>query len=397
MTKADPNGVLGRSEDGLFAVQPIDVLTSPVCVARQVVGLLNATNGDGEIWIGYEVQSGIAVAPQAIADVEGASQRLRGYLFDTIEPVLSLDRDITLACLNGQIRISMNPGRSRPYALREDGLRYWLRVPGGTAIREMAMDEVAEAMGATIGGLDAINRTLRQARELSDERTNAHDPAFWLWMAPTPPPSIDFAESAQRDEVTAWLTNPARTGNRRRGVSFVDPLEEPIFNSERVTQGNGRYRWIEITSSAVVTFMSATSPLFDVSGSSRRELDAYALLELPTSVFRLMGRILERHARREAGGHVVAALVVNDMTSARLRRGSPRDLESLRTPRELERAPRDVLQVDPFSLIFQANALRENPDRCALRLIRAIYAQFGFDTDAIPPEFDQERGVLRLG
>ena len=36
----------------------------------------------------------------------------------------------------------------------------------------------------------------------------------------------------------------------------------------------------------------------------------------------------------------------------------------------------------------------EQPDRCALRLVRLIYGSLGFEDDAIPREFDQTQGVL---
>jgi hypothetical protein len=40
--------------------------------------------------------------------------------------------------------------------------------------------------------------------------------------------------------------------------------------------------------------------------------------------------------------------------------------------------------------------MRTTPDRCGLRLARAIYARFGFEEDGIPVEFDRQSGVLRI-
>jgi hypothetical protein len=47
--------------------------------------------------------------------------------------------------------------------------------------------------------------------------------------------------------------------------------------------------------------------------------------------------------------------------------------------------------------VFAANDLKENPDRCGLRVARLIYGRFGFESGAIPPEFDQQQGRLLLG
>jgi FkbM family methyltransferase len=50
----------------------------------------------------------------------------------------------------------------------------------------------------------------------------------------------------------------------------------------------------------------------------------------------------------------------------------------------------------PEQLVFDAPTLVDNPDRCGLKLTRLIYEAFGFDSAAIPPEFDQQDAVLRL-
>jgi hypothetical protein len=57
----------------------------------------------------------------------------------------------------------------------------------------------------------------------------------------------------------------------------------------------------------------------------------------------------------------------------------------------------DVLEIDPDRLVFAANDLKQNPDRCGLRVVRLIYGRFGFESGAIPPEFDQQQGRLLMG
>jgi hypothetical protein len=47
-------------------------------------------------------------------------------------------------------------------------------------------------------------------------------------------------------------------------------------------------------------------------------------------------------------------------------------------------------------LVFKAEEIEAEPDRCGCRLVERVYEGFGLGRDAIPREFDQEAGRLLL-
>ena len=54
----------------------------------------------------------------------------------------------------------------------------------------------------------------------------------------------------------------------------------------------------------------------------------------------------------------------------------------------------DLLELDPGQLIFDSEEVKTSPDRCGYRVVRLVYEKFGFDSEAIPREFDRTHGVL---
>lgn len=116
-------------------------------------------------------------------------------------------------------------------------------------------------------------------------------------------------------------------------------------------------------------------------------------MELPISLFRLMSKLL----RSFPGGptQVIGGFAMSGIKGWRLQGGSPRG-PTLPWFKAKEFAG-DLLETDPGQLTFSREEIEQRPDRCGFRLIRLIYEGFGFETDAIPGEFDQLEGILRLG
>ena len=95
---------------------------------------------------------------------------------------------------------------------------------------------------------------------------------------------------------------------------------------------------------------------------------------------------------------VVGDISIFGLHGWKLRPGSPRFVRSLVLWDFHEGLPfegQDLLLAEP--LVFKWLELRENPDRCAYRLLRQIYREFGYDEDALPRDlFDPRTGRFLL-
>jgi hypothetical protein len=129
---------------------------------------------------------------------------------------------------------------------------------------------------------------------------------------------------------------------------------------------------------------------------SEPSIAPYELIEYPVSVFRLMAAILNRYGNGHADLQVVAGLVISGIRGWSLRPGSPRGPARmlLLGPKKF---PDDVLELDPIAFTEGQIRDRDKPDWCGLRIVQRIYERFGFESNAIPPEFDQQQGRLLLG
>ena len=120
----------------------------------------------------------------------------------------------------------------------------------------------------------------------------------------------------------------------------------------------------------------------------------WAVLEYPTSLFRLAAHVYPSETR----GTVMVEMVIAGVEGWRLGPHSPRDFRydmrlhhaNLVTPHE----GREITLNGPLEV--QSEELRENPDRCAFRLVREIYEAFGLREEEIPAEFDRASGRLTI-
>jgi hypothetical protein len=392
MSGFDPKSLLGKDENDRREFKEAEALRRPANIGREVVGFLNA--GGGDIWIGVEEKEGRAVGFQQIADIDRSLISLRDHLIETVEPQHQTD-EVKLDAKGGLIHVTVEKGKNPPYAQRDGGRRFWIRI--GARLREMSREEIgrkfAEALKAHSTREDRVAEIAEKLRK--DQASVALEkPQLWLRLVPTESLDIDFNDEQNKQQFRTWLTDPSATGNRRSGWDFVHDMA-PRFLGDQVRHGNDDdYMRTQITEQGQITFRVHSDSLRQLVGAVS-SFAPYALVEYPVSVFRLMAAILGRHAEAHANLQVVAGLVISGIRGWSLSPGSPRE------PARLSEGPKtfenDVLEIDPERLVFAANDLKENPDRCGLRVARLIYGRFGFESGAIPPEFDQQQGRLLLG
>ena len=388
MSAFDPKSLLGKAESDRLEFKQKEALTKPANIAREVVGFLNAKGG--EIWIGVEEKDGRAVGLQSIADMDRSLISLRDHLIETIEPQYQTD-EVKLDPKDGLIHVTVKKGKSPPYAQRDGGRRFLIRV--ADRLREMSREEIGKEFGAESTDKDRAAEIAEKLRK--DQASDAIErPQLWLRLEPTESLNLDFSAKPTQDQFRIWLTDPTATGNRRSGWKFAHGYATPTFAVHLARHGDDSYHMrTHITEEGHVTFAVDRESL-RIGGIIALRLDPYALIEYPVSVFRLMAAILKRYADGHANLQVVAGLVISGILGWSLQ-PSPR--EPVRLLGEQEGFGDSVLALDPARLVFTADDFRENPDRCGLRLVHYIYREFGFGNHAIPPEFDQTQGRLLLG
>jgi hypothetical protein len=393
MSPFDPKELLGKTEDDHLEFKEAEALRRPATIAREVVGFLNADGG--HIWIGVKEEAGRAIELQTIPTIDRALRSLLDHLVEIVEPQFKLD-EVELTSEGGLIHVSVRKkGHNPPYAQRDGGRRFLIRI--ADRLREMSREEIARAFqdGSKKKDLseEALSKTLETVRMAQHSEALAK-PQLWLRLVPTESLKIDFTDKPTKKRFETWLMDPTATGNRRSGWDFANEYKSPCFKVDYVEHGDVTdYMRTWITEHGQITFTLDVFAL-EQRVNVTRHFIPFALLEYPVSVFRLVAEILRSHAQEHADLRVVAGLVIKGIRGWLLKPGSPREpVRSSNRPKAFEG---DVLEIDPERLVFDAGNLKENPDNCGLSLVRLIYRSFGFDSDAIPREFDQKQGVLLL-
>jgi hypothetical protein len=317
-----------------------------------------------------------------------ARRSILDHLVGVIEPSFTQD-EVAVTCVGSLIQVTVKKGAHPPYAVRDGGRHFLTRIDD--RLNEMTREQIREAFRAAEG-----NRTqnLAEARERLRKAQKEALTTESLWLALSPSPKLDIRLSDSLQLLQTWMTDPVATGNRRSGWTFVTNLRRSFIRGDLLQHGEDK-DWMRTTISergevAFVVDPSAVSILTIAKKQFRPE----ALLEYPVSVFRLMSKLLARFGKDSAASKVVAAFSMNGIKGWTLFPGSSQEPTRWPEPKTYEASE---LQIDPERLEFDAKLLMEHPDRCALRLIRLVYGELGFEIDAIPREFDQQRGVLSIG
>jgi hypothetical protein len=377
MNRAIP---LGKQESVKLEFKGSD--SRPIDIAREVVAFLNAQGG--ELWWGVKEVDGRAAATEPFQDGEVRKRDLQNHLIDTLEPSPIIPEEVEIELrpegVGFVIRIQVKPsprGRSPVAQLKDKGRRYWLRV--GDRVRMMSREEIAAKFAGKAQESQGIEKQLLADRERVQSKKN---PCFWLKVVPDPELDIQsFGEEGK-----AFLTNPATTGNRSSGWTFVRELiyPQPFANGLRLKDA---FEEVKLHFTGAIAF---TMPLDRLHWKgAEHEIWPYALLEYPVSVMRLAAKLFEKWG---AGiSEILVDFAFVGLRGWTLWGGSPRDPSGrFRPPPPFEED--DLVPEKPFR--FTREEIITEPDRCGLRLITFIYRAFGYEESDVPPEFDRKTGVL---
>ena len=213
MNAFDPKSLLGQAESDHLEFKEAEALRRPANIAREVVGFLNAKEGEGEIWVGVKEKGGRAVEIQEIPDVERSLGSLRDHLIDMIEPQFTSE-EVKLGCEGGLLHVSVKPGHNPPYAQLDGGRRFLVRI--ADRLREMSREEITRAFGGPSTNQDLVVKIATDLR--NDEASAALErPQLWLRLVPTESLEIDFNDEPTKKQFQTWLTDPSATQNRGSG------------------------------------------------------------------------------------------------------------------------------------------------------------------------------------
>lgn len=401
---------MGERENERREFKSVRALDQPETIARAVVALLNAEGG--EVWVGLRDEGGVAVELEGVEEAEEAARRLLDSLVDTIEPsprageVEVQPAGTTVKAL----RIAIRPVADRkPYGvvLPGGGRRYVVRV--GDQIRPLSREELRQLFtgqsgeGSETTG-DGAEAVLRHDLE---EVLAAEQPILWLGIEPCGSGvSLDLDELESRDD----LTEPRSTGNRAVGRTFyVARRAAELGNTpylQRRTTPDGR-SWLVASGGPYELAIGeegalrARAPLegFKFSGEEPNRrlamlrghevLNPRALVEYPTSIFRLLGALLRDGelwpASRPEGYRAGLTLVGVEGWYLRPDPDHPYltyPIDPVRhrlVPPEVSWRPQ-ACTLDPLSagpLTFERAEAEDEPDSCAYRLLRIVFAAFG--------------------
>ncbi len=387
---------LGKKEGHRLEFKSAAALKAPETIARGVVAMLNADGG--EVWVGLREENERAVAVEPIGEPDQAKRRLLDHLIDAIEPAPSKEIEVEPeASEDGFVlRIATQPSLSRrPYALLKGGGRQFL-IRVGPRSRPMTREELQESFseGSSTSqsrdeqALEEAKSRLLKAREQAQQ---AGDQRFWLGLEPTADLTLDL----QDRKYEAYLQDPGITGNRRSGWSFIMPFGRPCLKKDRlsiederrdslfITPKRDRHLILSRHGSLVVS--APLEALFWKGEAS--EIWPLALLEFPISTFRICREIYKN--KLPTNSRVVA-----DLSFFRVRGWKLRGGRFTLAGVSLFEDSDDLVWEKP--LVFSAEEIENEPDRCGYRLVERVYEAFGFRREQMPAEFDVKSGRLIL-
>lgn len=377
---------LGQKEGPRLELKGRGSLKTPEDIAREVVAMLNAEGG--EVWVGLREDEGRAVAVEAIDNADREVARLLDSLVDSIEPSLSggeLRVEVVEEGGEGpvlRILVKPSPGR-RPYAfLRRGGRHFVTRI--ADRIRPLSREEIRgffQELGANRATAlqEAVERVSADRKSVAKKR----QALFWLRLEP----AVDVKLDVQATEVRDLFREPSLSGNRNSGWSFAHLHSLPVLRTGRLTNDPASPRHVEIRRDGGLLFQASLESL----QWKGEDIWPFILLEYPVSAFRIVRKLYE--GKMNDDGAVVADLALFGLRGLKLRPGSPGNWFSSKQTRTFNEAD-DFLLDSP--LVFKAEEIENEPDRCGFRLVERVYEAFGLGREAIPREFDQEVGRLIL-
>lgn len=393
-----PNELIGKAEGPLLEFKSAEALHEARALARQVVAMLNSSNGKdvGEIWIGVEDKPTRPADLRGVSDAPSERDQLRDKLLGTIEPTpMSEELEVTVEPVDERvslIRISVLAQEWRkPFAVLFQGKRDY-------AIRELDRTRTV--------GYDELRALFRADRQEQDDERSARD-YVRRWTATELggglssgcmnvvfAPLSPLRTSLSPEERLALLTEPHRSGNRPEGHTFIARRDEGkhqdtatevragSLGSRTRIEGSGRIR------------ASRTLLEFKDSGPWRphgpQALNPLALCEYVTS----LARLADACARDERPAWCGAVAVIHS-SSWVLPPAEPldRDLWRQELRHNVTNGAIDHI-VEPMD--FERGEMTRNPDACAWRMLVRLYGHFGLEERHLPREFDPRTRRLRI-
>lgn len=384
---------LGRREDLHVEFKGADVLGDLSKVARSVVGFLNAEGGT--LWIGVRENDEVADGFEAIEAPAGQARRVQDALLDLVEPPprIGRGRDVGVEVVpidghadRGLLRITVTPGGNGPYALLRKGDARSYLIRSGSRLRSMTREEIGRAFGAfgAPRGGDPPSEAMQALFEELGRAPARIARSGGLRMLVRP--LEDLALDLRAEDLRPFVESPQATGNRRFGWNFtgagslVPEYPDALRYGERDS-----IQWLWISSRGEVEFNVSLERLYFQREPGR--MSPLALLELPASILRLVAVLYGRFGKPppSARATILAGLGLFKADSVTLSPGSPTSL-AWQLP---ENAHTAQLGEIPAAVSMTWEELSSHPDAGAFRLVKPVYRAFGFEEDALPPEYDR--------
>lgn len=390
MTDPHPSELIGQRENQALEFKSAGALARPERVAREIVGMLNAT--PGTIWIGVVEAKDVAIALEPVDGAEAARQRLLDHCLDTIEPrPTAAELAISLVgtgagdgqILKAEVRASL--ADRQPFAqLSGDSWRFHVR--HHDRLRGLSRDEIGKRFRGAAPPDDAAQSAARMVRAKRDAFLAERRPGLWLGLRPFP--SLDLR--CDDPSIHRLLKDPAATGNRERGWNFTNRFAEVALDERGCSLGPSDAKQIAVQDDGYVALFVARDQL--MRPGSSQELYSYCVLEHPVALMRLARALVTLSGAPAAT--VAADLAIAEVGGWTLRPYSPEHPSSHESPGRRPDDQPDILLLDP--LTFSAAEVRDTPDRCGLALSRRIYRGFGLTDRHLPTAADLVSGTLSL-
>lgn len=387
---------LGEKESLALEFKGRDTLKDLSAAGREVVAMLNAQGG--EIWVGLREEQGRAVLVEGLEKPELERQRLRDYLVDSIEPQLST-AEVQVEPVpdeTGQVvlRLVVKPSdASRPYALLKQNARYFL-TRFEDRLRLMTREEILGRGKEGAGG--QRRRATKEALSERNAMLETGKPRLWLRIAPSEALQLDLPSAGVQSRLGNLFLNPPETRSRWSGLPFVaftrNETRKP--GQERYVGGDGEYSQTEVGHQGVITSWVGLRSLESRDTADKLPiLNAWYLMEYPASVLRLAQKVYSDEILvATPPQNVLIDFAICGLAGQRLKPYSPLEWGLERRSATFAEG-RDFLLQRPLELSFGEFA---DNDRAAFRLMRQLYAAFGFSDTDIPREFDRKTGRLML-
>jgi hypothetical protein len=395
---------LGLEEDIHREFKATAALREPANIAREIVAFLNSDDG-GEVWIGLGEKDGVAVSVEAIPNIDREQSRLQNAIVDLVEPSPVMGRDVVIKIIpleaspdSGVLLITVKGGPQKPYALRRQSSRAFLRRTG-SRIREMTRDEIAAAFqdDASVK-LDAVEEVKKR---IAEEMRKVADDGKFSGLRLVIQSASDVQLALDRSKLEALLRQPQLTGNRRLGWNFASDQSalKPMASDGWKFGEVGKVQWLSIRANGRIEFNAVLERLFW--RGAPNELWPFALIELPVSVVRLAQALFSKFSQPplNADASIVMALGLFQIGQCTLAPYSPQSIGymmPLSKPKKYVEISQETSFITDPPLVIPFSELDASPDLCAYALIRHVYRAFEYEEDKIPREFDPTSGELRF-